>query len=284
MHILHFISGIVGVYLVYLTFVMTESTEGIWINRLEELWIQVDERNKSVGETTRALFSTVADKVSRVFNRIFGVRLISLRAIGTSGSLSFACFFITLGIGILFLYYLVSKYSLVVDPRLQKQEPLLIVGGSFGIGLGLLCLTLAFLPMVLKSPFWVWLSCVPTGFWLYLTFRLIRMHLMNGVQFGLSAALASSFASDVFIIILIRQSLRSTNGTCHRSAYISVVCAVRRTSKTNSNLCGHQGGSRSQYCAYKRANGIKSYGYCRTFQYLSAICLGRLSRFIWGKY
>jgi hypothetical protein len=113
MLIVHAASGVLGFYLLYLTFAMRESTEGKWVNRLEELWIQIDEHSRTVGETTRALFGRLAGMVTTLFNRILGRRMISVRVVGISGSLSFASLFFVCGLALEFLVYLVVNYSRV---------------------------------------------------------------------------------------------------------------------------------------------------------------------------
>ena len=208
MLIVHIIVGLIGAFLFALTFVMRESTEGVWVNRIEEFWIEVDDRKKSIGESTKILFRKIADKVSRAFNCVFGPKLISVRTIGMSGSLSFASFFLILAVIFEGVSYFIIKHSEVLKPELTKQVPLLAI---LGIGLFFVagfCLLLAVLPILLKSPVWAWISCIPTVFLLELTYQLFHKHLGNAKEYGIALALAISFASDVLLLMLVRQSLR----------------------------------------------------------------------------
>jgi len=208
MLILHIASGLLGIYLVYMTFVMTKSSEGVWTNRLEEFWIRVDERRLTAAEKTKVLLGRLADIVTEAFDRVFGPRLISTRTIGISGSLSFASFLIIAGITMGLVSYLVLQHPTVVQPRLVHAIPILILLVVALLFFGGLCLILAVLPMFLKSKFWSILSCIPTALWLVGTVRLYRLHLQYDKQAGIAVALAASFASDVLILALIRETLR----------------------------------------------------------------------------
>jgi hypothetical protein len=162
--ILHIAVGLIGAYLVFLTFVMEETTEGVWVNRIENLWVALDDRAKSISETTRLLFAKVADKVSQAFNRVFGSKFLSARAIGVSSSLSFTSFFFVLALVIEGLCYLIAKHSDAVKPELVKQLPLLVILGFGLLAVAGVCAVLALLPILLRSRIWAWLSCLPAIF------------------------------------------------------------------------------------------------------------------------
>ncbi len=89
----HIAAALVGLYGLALTFIMRETSEGKWVNRIEEFWIRVDDRRKAAGGLWFSLFNAVAAKLTKVFNRIVGEKMISLRLIGISGSLSFTSLF-----------------------------------------------------------------------------------------------------------------------------------------------------------------------------------------------
>lgn len=93
---LHILAPLFGLYLWYLTYVMRETTEGKWVNRIEELWVRIDDRSKVSGSKTKLVFSAVATKVTKILDQVFGVRIISPRVVGVSGSLSFASLFLFL--------------------------------------------------------------------------------------------------------------------------------------------------------------------------------------------
>jgi hypothetical protein len=191
-----------------MTYVMQESTEGLWINRLEELWIQVDDRKLTIHETTKILFTKVADKVSRTFNRVYGTKLISIRTVGVSGSLSFASLFLTLGLGLGILIFFILAYSATVDQKLLHAIPILVIVVIAFVLAGAFCLILAMLTIFFKPAIWPILSCLPTVFWLLGTYRLFHVHFKYGNQLGISATLLISIASDILLLGLVRQSLR----------------------------------------------------------------------------
>jgi len=212
--ILHVVAALLGAYAFYLTFVMRESTEGKWVNRIEELWIRIDERNKAVGETTKSLFNAVAEKVSRTFNRIVGTKIFSLRLVGISGSLSFTTAFFIFGAFFELIAYFAVEYADLIKrtsphaANLQRAVPLLIVVGVVSFLFCGFCAMLAILPIVFKSRLWAWISCSPTTLVLLLFFRLVYLHKMNGGQLILLLALALSLTSDILLLIIVRLTLR----------------------------------------------------------------------------
>jgi hypothetical protein len=139
--------------------------------------------------------------------------MISARVAGISGSLSFASLLLICGIGLEILMCVILAHSEAVKhlgPKgvyLVNAIPLLIIlGVCFLLG-GCFCLVLATLPMMLRSPFWAWLSCLPPALWLLGTFRLALRRLAYEQQLGITGALALSIASDVLLLALIRRSL-----------------------------------------------------------------------------
>jgi hypothetical protein len=193
---------------------MRESTEGKWVNRIEELWIRIDDRNKAVGDTTRALFNAVAEKVTKAFNRIVGTRIISPRLVGISGSLSFTSLFLFFGLFFELLSYILVAYADLLKrstpsaDRLEHTVPVFILYGIVFLVVSLFCATFAILPIVFKSPLWAWLSCSPTILVIFLYLRLVYMHLASGNRLVLIEAFTMSLASDILLLMIIRQSLK----------------------------------------------------------------------------
>ena len=215
MIILYAFAGLLGLYLFSLTFVMKESTEGLWVNRIAELWIRIDDRNKAIGDTTKTLFRVLAENVASLFNRIVGNKMISIRVVGISGSLSFASLFCFFGLFFEIASYVILTHSDTLErlsssgSKLVHETPVLILGGILFLLVSGFCLALGLLPVLLKSSIWGWLSCLPTALWLLLTFRFLYYHIHSdfGGQLGIVAALAISLASDLLLLILIRSSL-----------------------------------------------------------------------------
>jgi hypothetical protein len=214
MQLLHFLAFSVGTYILYLTYAMRESTEGKWVNRIEELWVRIDDRNKAVGDTTKALFGAVAEKVTKALNRIVGAKIISLRLVGISGSLSFASLLFFIGFFFELASYFLVTYSdklKQVTPNADKMEsalPLFIVAGIVSLIVSLLFVASAILPIVFKSSIWSWVSCIPTTLYLLIFFRMVYLHLADAKQFGFASAVAMSLASDILLLIIVRESLK----------------------------------------------------------------------------
>jgi hypothetical protein len=212
--ILHIVAALLGAWVFYLTFVMRESTEGKWVNRIEEMWIRIDDRNKAVGETTKSLFNVVAGKVSRTFNRIVGTKIFSARLVGISGSLSFATAFFIYGAFFELMAYFVVAYADLIKrmvsnaATLQHAVPLFIVAGIVLFLFCGFCAMLAILPIAFKSPIWAWISCAPTILGFLLFVWLVFLHKMNGSHLTLLLAPVLSLSSDILLLIIIRQSLR----------------------------------------------------------------------------
>jgi len=208
MLLVHWLAGLVGAYLVYVSFVMTESAEGRWNNRLEELWIQADDKRRGAMGRTFYLFSRIANAVSNKLTALFGDKLISWRLVGVSSSLSFASLGLTLGFGLIWLLSLFEKNIDKAPPNLVKELPLLFVLAFVLTVFGSAMFVLALLPTFFQARFWVILSCVPVTLFFYALLRLFRHRLLTQNESGMAASLVSSILCDFIVIILLRKSLR----------------------------------------------------------------------------
>ena len=83
------IAGAVGMLAFYMSFLMYEDEEGVWQNRLEELWIIIDEQKKAAEGTTTALFNRIGDILRKAFDHLFGTRLLSFRSFVITANFSF---------------------------------------------------------------------------------------------------------------------------------------------------------------------------------------------------
>jgi hypothetical protein len=72
----------------YLAFFLYENEDGIWQNRVEDLWVKVHERAQITDNFFLALFNTVGGTITTLCNVIFGQRRISIQMIATSTNLS----------------------------------------------------------------------------------------------------------------------------------------------------------------------------------------------------
>jgi hypothetical protein len=214
-HMLLYAAALVsGFYLLSMTFIMRESTEGKWTNRIEDLWVRLDDRHKVVGETTKALVLAIAQKVTGAFDRIVGPGIVSARLVGISGSLSFTSLFLLFGVAFGFFTYIVntgaeSLKRTAPDPGFVQRAPILfIVAAVLFLILSLICLVFALVPILFNRRFFGWFSCMPTATFLYLIIRAIARGAASGPDLILLAALISGLASDIALVVIVRQSLR----------------------------------------------------------------------------
>jgi hypothetical protein len=80
----------VGCLAFYVAFFLYPDQEGRLQNRIEDVWVSVNDRAKVTGRLSIALFNRVAAIVERLFNRIFGARRFSYRLVSLSMNLSLA--------------------------------------------------------------------------------------------------------------------------------------------------------------------------------------------------
>jgi hypothetical protein len=207
------VAGVVGVLAYYVAFFMYEDDEGRWQNRIDKLWVTVDDKARLTGSKTSAFFSQIAAVVSQAFNRVLGRRLFSLRFVGTSTCYSFAGVFLS-------TFFLSTLYSRG-DP---VRRHILLFGG-------LIFLVLAILPSLFPYRWFVRLSLLP----LFIVtigpiFELIQTHGMPGKLQAFLAALMLSLVSDVLVLVLVRFTVRwvSAKVTIARTAFAILIqiCAV----------------------------------------------------------
>jgi hypothetical protein len=132
-----------GCLLVYTVVTMFPDEEGRLQNRIENLWVAIDDKQKSAAGRASALFSRIAAYVTRLYNRILGVRLISVQMVGVSSASSIAGFFLFGGLVFLSLLYLsLSRHVKVAE---QFNAGLLLIG-ILCLVLGSVVLIFAILP------------------------------------------------------------------------------------------------------------------------------------------
>jgi len=82
------IAFVVSLICFYLAFFLYENEDGIWQNRVEDLWVKVHDRAQITDSKFLALFNTVGGTITTLSNVIFGQRRISIQMIATSTNLS----------------------------------------------------------------------------------------------------------------------------------------------------------------------------------------------------
>src|SRR4051794_22204896 len=95
--IMRILAALVGVAAMYAAFFMYEDEEGKWQNRIEQLWIGINDLERTMGSRTAAIFNRVAAIVTRTIDRVVGKKLLSFQLIGVSTCFSFAALFLYAG-------------------------------------------------------------------------------------------------------------------------------------------------------------------------------------------
>ena len=80
--------GIVGAIAFYFAFFLYEDEEGAYQNRIEALWITINDRAEITNSTSVAIFNRIGEVFRRVFSHLFGTRLLSLQSVLVSINLS----------------------------------------------------------------------------------------------------------------------------------------------------------------------------------------------------
>ncbi len=82
--LLQLLTGLLGLVLLYMAFFLSESAEGKIQNRLEGLWVRVDDLSKVALTRQAAFLQQISKLLSSAFDRRFGTRLFSAEAAATS--------------------------------------------------------------------------------------------------------------------------------------------------------------------------------------------------------
>jgi hypothetical protein len=204
------LAGIVAAIAFYFAFFLYEDEEGAWQNRIENLWSAVYDRAKVTDSTSTALFNKIGDFLRTLFNRAFGKRLLSFRAIAVSLNLSLG--------GAL----LVRIYVQLSAPSRSWRAPDTTKDTPVAIALSIVCFTLSALPGYCQRP-WATMVSLLTPVSL-LIFRLAVWRIFPGSPGELAAVIpdksgyvillfALSVASDFLAIVIMRKLFASLSTT-----------------------------------------------------------------------
>lgn len=86
---LHLVIGLIGAVLLYVALFLRETEEGKLQNRLEELWIEIDDLSKAALSRQTAFLQRVSALANSGLNKLFGVRPFSAGAVSASLCFSF---------------------------------------------------------------------------------------------------------------------------------------------------------------------------------------------------
>lgn len=198
----------IGLMFFYTCF-LYEDEEGRLQNRIEDVWVTINDNAKISGDKTSVLFGKVAGLVTRVFDRVLGKRLFSFQLVGVSSSAAFAALFLALGVGCLGLFYLIFLGGASLSEAVVKAVAGVFMLGLAALFIGLLCFGLAAMPSLWPSPWCVGLSLIPISLFSYGVIRLMLIHAPFDIQMEMfTAALIVSVLSDVFLLAVVRLTVR----------------------------------------------------------------------------
>ncbi len=198
----------IGLMFFYTCF-LYEDEEGRLQNRIEDMWVSINDKAKISGNKTSVLFEKVAGLVTRVFDRVLGKRLISLQLVGVSSSAGFASLFLAIGVACLLAFYLIVLGGASLSENVLKGTAVLFILGLATLFISFLCLALAAMPSLWPSPWGVGLSLIPISLVSYGVIRLMLIHALFNIQTEmLIAALIVSVLADVFLLAVVRLTVR----------------------------------------------------------------------------
>jgi hypothetical protein len=196
-----------GGLLIYTVVTMFPNEEGQLQNRIENLWVAIDDMQQSAVGRATALFNRIASYVTRVYNRILGVRLISVQMVGVSSASSLAGFFLgTVFVSLALLNILLSNH-ITVNPRFNSG---LLLISLLSLALGCFALVFAVLPSLIRNWFGRALSLLPLLLFMCgMSMPIIRAHVgLNPTQLIVLAGLVIGIASDILVLAAVRYFVR----------------------------------------------------------------------------
>jgi hypothetical protein len=138
--LLHFAAGTCGVAFVFISLFLYETQEGRLQNRLEELWVRVDDLSKTAMTKEQAVIQQTSQMLSKALDGLFGKKLLSLKSVATSFGLSttsISIFILMLEPNWWSLTISVISFSLSVAPGKLRYGTFIFVLGVYYIGLNL---------------------------------------------------------------------------------------------------------------------------------------------------
>ena len=207
-------SGLLGCALLITAIFLREDEEGRIQSRLELLWIRIDDARKYSLPRHTAVVRVITAFISSGFDRLFGTKLFSKRAVGTS-----ICYVIA-------SIFLIALCVAAIQGEAEGSDyinPILILFGLIIYGT---------LPAVIKKPLWGWFWFVPVlaiVAWLSITTirsimsprsysELLVAYLVTGLILGC--------ALSILFIVVIRRALRgiSAANSITRILFTSAIC------------------------------------------------------------
>ncbi len=198
----------IGLMFFYTCF-LYEDEEGRLQNRIEDMWVTINDKAKISGNQTSVLFEKVAGLVTRVFDRVLGKRLFSFQLVGVSSSAAFAALLLAIGVGCLSVFYLIVLGGASLSETMLKGMAAFFILGLAALFIGLVCFALAGMPSLWPSPWCVGLSLIPISLFSYGLSRMVLIHAPFNIPVEmLIAALIVSVLSDIFLLAIVRLTVR----------------------------------------------------------------------------
>jgi hypothetical protein len=97
-NVAHVILGLLGLLLLYAGLFLTETEEGQLQNRLEDLWVRVDDLHSKALSRQAAFLQQASGLVADVFARVFGQKLISMKSVASCLCFSLASMYLSLAL------------------------------------------------------------------------------------------------------------------------------------------------------------------------------------------
>jgi hypothetical protein len=202
------IARLVGCLLIYAAVFLRKDEEGQFQNLLETWVMRLAEKRTAALSTAARFTQAVAKLAARGFDRVFGTKLLSIRAIGVSISFSLTSFF---------LFAQLAAFLVAVFTHKPPQLVLPLIAFFWATYFFVLGAIPAFLDRSDDEPLWLWKLCVFGA--VVAPIALMADAVMN--KFGDLSALrfiavttllfALSFSCDVLFIALTRWMLRKAS-------------------------------------------------------------------------
>ena len=201
--LLRVLAGLAGVLFVYAAVFLYEDEQGKLQNRLEQWWIEINEREKTATSRYAVFMQEVARVATSLFDKLLGVKLFSWHAFKVSAAYSIAS------------YLLFMTFDTMRTEGLDKSNiKSLLVQPLFAAGL-------------------FWYGSHRLTIWKPLRFliHLIVVTLLVVIFFGFFLnfgtpgllAIAASFVCDITFIAMTRQTLR---WCLHMERFLSVALVI----------------------------------------------------------
>lgn len=193
-----------GLAAYYSAFFVYEDKERQLQNRIEQLWVAVNDRKKVTGSLASALFNKVAAVVQRAFDRVFGRNLFSLQLVGVSTCYSFAVLcFVTPALWWILIQ--IGELPTFSDPQ-ERQEfvwvaKVLIISGLVFAALGTL-------PALKRASATIFPSLIPLTFFLSGMAIAAFQSQIRAKHAAFLSALLLSLLSNVVLLGIVRLTLR----------------------------------------------------------------------------